>query len=136
LPWPWNGSLSSGLSCLKSPRLFPGLRWRNVRSLPLESNMREPLRTCIGCRQVRPKRALVRLVVIDGQLLVDPSGGVPGRGAYCCRVESCMDEVLRRDRLARAFRTSVNVSKVALARLRTSLLNEARSLGITAAQRG
>ena len=93
--------------------------------------MGEPKRTCLGCRAVRVKRELIRLVRVDGQVLVDSKGRVPGRGAYACRDQACIESALRRDRLTRAFRVPLHVSGEALARLRTNLLAEAQSLTIT-----
>lgn len=58
---------------------------------------REPERTCIGCRQVRGKPALVRLVKApDGSVAIDPTGSAPGRGAYVCRDQRCIDRALPR----------------------------------------
>lgn len=59
-------------------------------------------RTCVGCRLVRPKAALVRIVRgPDGSVNVDHAGYAPGRGAYVCGRE-CLR--LARDRLRRALR--------------------------------
>lgn len=59
-------------------------------------------RTCVGCRRVRPKAELIRLVRRpDGS--VGPDAGAPGRGAYVCRDEGeCLARA--RKRLARALR--------------------------------
>ena len=52
-----------------------------------------PQRTCIGCRKVRPKAALLRLVrYADGRVDVDDGGGVEGRGAYVCTAVECMEK--------------------------------------------
>jgi predicted RNA-binding protein YlxR (DUF448 family) len=60
-----------------------------------------PRRTCIGCRQVRPKAELMRLVRrTDGTVGCDPTG--PGRGAYVCAGSVCVERALKR--LAHAFR--------------------------------
>ncbi|KKP69263.1 hypothetical protein A2X44_02645 [candidate division CPR3 bacterium GWF2_35_18] len=46
-----------------------------------------PLRTCVGCGLIRPKRELVRMIVgEDGSLKIDPTGKAKGRGAYLCRI--------------------------------------------------
>jgi len=64
---------------------------------------RTPHRTCIGCRAVRPKPELVRLVRgPDGVVRPDARG--PGRGAYVCPEPRCVAQALERGRLARAFR--------------------------------
>ena len=64
-----------------------------------------PVRMCIGCRRVRPKSALVRLVrEVDGVVAVDARYRAPGRGAYVCADRACVDRALKGGRLARAFR--------------------------------
>ena len=67
-----------------------------------------PERTCIACRQARPKRSLVRVVRrTDGSVTVDPTGKQSGRGAYLCSQPSCWQQGLRRDTLARALKTTI-----------------------------
>lgn len=41
-----------------------------------------PQRTCVACRQVEAKGSLIRLVRTPDGVLLDPSGKLPGRGAY------------------------------------------------------
>jgi predicted RNA-binding protein YlxR (DUF448 family) len=66
-----------------------------------------PQRTCLGCRQRRAKRALVRLVRRpDGVVVVDARGVLPGRGAYVCAEAACAERALRTGRLAQAFRAT------------------------------
>ena len=50
-----------------------------------------PMRMCVGCRESKPKRELIRVVrAPDGTVSMDPGGKKPGRGAYVCRQESCL----------------------------------------------
>lgn len=64
-----------------------------------------PLRTCVGCRAVKERGQLLRLVrQPDGTIEVDPQGRLPGRGAYLCWSEACLGATLKRGRLAHAFR--------------------------------
>lgn len=64
-----------------------------------------PLRTCLGCRQARPKPSLVRLVrSADGVVRADPTGRMGSRGAYVCPDPACLERGLHRGRLAYAFR--------------------------------
>jgi uncharacterized protein len=66
-----------------------------------------PQRTCIGCRQVRGKRELVRLVLpAEGPVAVDPTGRRNGRGAYICRQSgtTCLDQARKRKAVTRALR--------------------------------
>ncbi|MGH2828900.1 MAG: YlxR family protein [Actinomycetota bacterium] len=53
-------------------------------------------RTCVGCRSVRPKAALIRLVLADGRIVVDSSEQAPGRGAYVCPSLDCFERGRRR----------------------------------------
>lgn len=62
-------------------------------------------RTCIGCRKVRPKPALVRLVRgADGRVRVDSDGRAEGRGAYVCPDSECLGKALHAGRLGHAFK--------------------------------
>ena len=65
----------------------------------------EPSRTCLGCREARPKGHLVRLVRLgSGTVVVDASARAAGRGAYVCPEAECVERALGRGRLAYAFR--------------------------------
>jgi len=65
-----------------------------------------PQRTCIGCRQVRDKKDLARLVSTeDGIAEIDVLGRKPGRGAYLCTRKACWELALKRNRLDYALRT-------------------------------
>ena len=64
-----------------------------------------PQRTCIGCRKVRPKAALVRLVRgADGRVRMDDGSRAEGRGAYVCPDSECMGKALNVGRLGHAFK--------------------------------
>jgi predicted RNA-binding protein YlxR (DUF448 family) len=66
-----------------------------------------PQRTCVGCRQVLSKRALVRLVRSPEGVRLDPTGKAPGRGAYLHDQRSCWEAGLRGS-LAQALRTELS----------------------------
>lgn len=68
-----------------------------------------PQRTCIGCRTSSAKRQFVRVVRAQaGGVAVDATGRQNGRGAYLCERLECWQEALKRDRLARALRTTIS----------------------------
>ena len=74
-----------------------------------QSSRHVPQRTCIGCRAVKPKRELVRIVRTEsGSATVDPTGKAPGRGIYICKAESCWDNALKKENIDRALRTKVS----------------------------
>jgi uncharacterized protein len=71
-----------------------------------------PTRTCLGCRQRRAKRELVRLARRpDGVVVVDADGSRPGRGAYVCAEVECVERALRTGRLAHAFRAACRLDE-------------------------
>ena len=67
-----------------------------------------PQRTCIGCRETKPKREMVRLVrTPEGHLVVDETGKQNGRGAYLCRRQVCWNAALKRKAVSRALKMDV-----------------------------
>lgn len=61
-----------------------------------------PLRMCVGCRESKPKREMIRVVRgPEGDLSMDPTGKKPGRGAYVCRQEACLTRAIRQKQLER-----------------------------------
>lgn len=70
---------------------------------------RAPQRTCVACRESGEKRGLTRLVrAADGTVRHDPTGRLPGRGAYLCSQPACWERALGKgDALARALRASI-----------------------------
>jgi predicted RNA-binding protein YlxR (DUF448 family) len=69
-----------------------------------------PQRTCVGCRTTSAKREFVRVVRTPEAVVVDPTGKLNGRGAYVCAQRSCWEEALKKDRLARALRTTISAN--------------------------
>lgn len=67
-----------------------------------------PVRTCVGCQQERPRKEMVRVVrTPDGQVTVDETGRMAGRGAYLCPSRECFTLAVKKKRLARTLRTAV-----------------------------
>jgi predicted RNA-binding protein YlxR (DUF448 family) len=63
-----------------------------------------PQRTCVGCRQVLPKKILIRVVRTSEGLKVDFTGKAAGRGAYLHNVRSCCERGMK-GALANALKT-------------------------------
>jgi len=60
-----------------------------------------PQRQCVACGETRSKRELVRVVrTPSGEVRVDTTGKLSGRGAYVCPAPGCVDRALRDGRLA------------------------------------
>ena len=65
---------------------------------------RTPLRQCLGCREMKPKGALVRVVRSpEGAVSVDLRGKAPGRGAYVCPRVDCLKKALRSKAISRGL---------------------------------
>ncbi len=54
-----------------------------------------PQRTCVGCRQTLAKRSLIRIVRTSEGLRVDPTGKIPGRGAYLHDRRACWESGIK-----------------------------------------
>jgi uncharacterized protein len=66
-----------------------------------------PQRTCVGCRQVLAKRALIRIVRTPEGILIDRTGKAAGRGAYLHDSRSCWERAIKGS-LAHALKTDLN----------------------------
>lgn len=67
-----------------------------------------PMRMCVGCRQMKPKRELIRVVcTAEGQLSVDEKGKAPGRGAYICKDRECFRRARKSGALQKTFERSI-----------------------------
>lgn len=65
---------------------------------------RLPIRTCVACRTSRPKRDLVRVVrTTEGEVRLDSTGRMNGRGAYLCPKADCLRSAVKRRALGRAL---------------------------------
>ena len=70
---------------------------------------RIPQRTCVGCRRISPKRALVRIVRLPaGGVEVDHTGKKSGRGAYLCPDLPCWEAALAKRGLDRALKVALS----------------------------
>lgn len=79
-----------------------------------------PQRTCVACRQVKAKRELIRVVRdADGRLSVDLRGKAPGRGAYLCPDNACLERGIVDGSLGRAL--DVMIDQETRLRLRDEL---------------
>lgn len=67
-----------------------------------------PQRQCVGCREMKDKRVLLRIVrTPEGEILLDSTGKKSGRGAYVCPDPECLKKARRSKALERAFDTAI-----------------------------
>ena len=63
-----------------------------------------PMRQCVGCREMKPKPELIRVVKSpEGEVSLDFKGKKPGRGAYVCPDPECLKKARKSRALERAF---------------------------------
>ena len=67
-----------------------------------------PLRRCVGCGEMKPKKELLRIVRSpDGEIGFDPTGKKSGRGAYLCAGPECLKKAQKGKKLEKAFECAV-----------------------------
>ena len=67
-----------------------------------------PQRQCLGCREMKNKKDLIRAVRSpEGEISLDFKGKKPGRGAYVCPEPGCLAKAKKSRALERAFETAV-----------------------------
>lgn len=70
---------------------------------------RKPQRTCVGCKQITPKRELIRVVrTPEGTVEIDATGKRAGRGAYLCANRGCWQRALAQKQLNRALKITLS----------------------------
>jgi len=69
---------------------------------------RVPLRKCTGCKEMKEKNRLVRIVKIsDGTFRLDPTLKLAGRGAYVCNDTNCFEQSQKKKGFERSFKARV-----------------------------
>lgn len=75
-----------------------------------------PMRQCVGCREMKPKKEMLRVIKItpkedenesEGGILLDATGKKNGRGAYLCRNSECLKTALKNKGLERSLKTPI-----------------------------
>ncbi|MBR3763121.1 MAG: YlxR family protein [Clostridia bacterium] len=67
------------------------------------------MRMCVGCREMKPKKELLRAVRSpEGLVSLDTTGKKPGRGAYCCFNAECLRRALKQGQLDRQLEVKLS----------------------------
>ena len=67
-----------------------------------------PLRQCLGCREMKPKATLIRVVRSpEGEISLDGRGKASGRGAYVCKDSGCLKKARKSKALERSLETQI-----------------------------
>ena len=74
-------------------------------------SQKTPLRMCLGCNEMKPKKELIRVVKSpEGEISLDFKGKAPGRGAYICRSTDCLSKARKARRLEKSFSCKIEES--------------------------
>ena len=69
-----------------------------------------PLRMCVACKEMKPKKELIRIVrTADGEYKVDFTGKLNGRGAYICNAIGCIDICMKQKSLSKSFKENISL---------------------------
>ena len=68
-----------------------------------------PMRQCLGCREMKPEKELIRVVRSPDETAIslDFQGKAPGRGAYLCPNPDCLKKAIKSRALERAFSAAI-----------------------------
>ncbi len=67
-----------------------------------------PMRQCVGCREMKNKREMIRVVRSpEGEISLDFRGKKPGRGAYVCPSRECLAKAIKSKALSRALDVAI-----------------------------
>jgi hypothetical protein len=67
-----------------------------------------PMRQCVGCREMKMKKDLIRIIrTPEGEVVVDRKGKQNGRGAYLCSSISCLKKARRGKSLERSLKINI-----------------------------
>ena len=68
-----------------------------------------PMRMCVSCREMQPKKELVRVVrTPEGAVILDATGRANGRGAYLCKKSACLEKAIKSRALERALENKID----------------------------
>ena len=70
------------------------------------NNKTYPQRMCIGCREMKEKYELIRIVKNkEGNISFDTTGKLPGRGAYVCKTRECLEKAVKNKGFERSVKS-------------------------------
>ena len=72
------------------------------------TNKKIPMRQCIGCGEMKPKKEMTRVLkTTEGEVILDTTGRKNGRGAYICPNSECLKKAMKNKGLERSFKMPI-----------------------------
>ena len=73
------------------------------------ANKSKPVRMCVGCREMKDKRSLIRVVKTpNDEIKIDGTGKLSGRGAYVCRDTACLQKAIKSKGLEKSLKIAIS----------------------------
>lgn len=86
-------------------------------------NKKIPLRLCVGCREMKPKKDMIRVVKTpENEIILDTTGRKNGRGAYLCNDVECLKKAVKSSAIDRSLK--INVEKSVYKEMERQMSNE------------
>lgn len=74
----------------------------------MSGNKKVPMRKCVGCQEMKEKKAMMRVIrTAEGEFQLDTTGRKNGRGAYLCPCMECLEKAIKGRGLERSFKQSI-----------------------------
>lgn len=77
------------------------------------ANKKIPMRQCVGCREMKPKKEMIRVIKTaadeeaGSEIILDTTGRKNGRGAYICPNSACLSQAVKSKGLERSFKMPI-----------------------------
>lgn len=72
------------------------------------ANKKIPMRQCIGCGEMKPKKEMLRVIkTAEEEIILDTTGRKNGRGAYLCPDSECLKKAIKGKGLERSFKMPI-----------------------------
>ncbi len=72
------------------------------------NNKKIPMRKCVGCGEMKPKKELIRVLrTTEEEFVLDVTGKKNGRGAYICNSKECFSKAVKNKGLERSFKQAI-----------------------------
>lgn len=72
------------------------------------TNKKIPMRQCVGCSEMKPKKDMIRVIkTAEGEFILDTTGRKNGRGAYVCPNSECLQKAIKCKGLERSFKMPI-----------------------------
>ncbi|MEY8517813.1 YlxR family protein [Lachnospiraceae bacterium 29-84] len=76
-------------------------------------NKKVPIRQCVGCREMKSKKELLRVIKTpEDEVLLDVTGKKNGRGAYLCPKKECLEQAVKTKGLERSLKVSIPKAEI------------------------